>query len=164
MLTALVSLFTGGLGGGIMALLTGVLKFFQAKHESDHEYRMSKLQLSIDKARAVQKIDLVHAQGDEAERSKQMDALMEAYKDQDAPSGIAWVDALNKSVRPILTYWWLVLFTVYKIGTLIILIHDSASIQQFVANMWTQRDWEVFGTIVGFWFVNRTLWRHEDRQ
>jgi hypothetical protein len=80
---------------------------------------MTQLQLDIDKARASQAIDLVHAQGEAAQAAGEMQAYVEAIKGQSTMTGVPFIDALNQSVRPVITYWWMSLFTTYKIATIV---------------------------------------------
>lgn len=158
MLTTILSLLGGGLGG-LMRLAPEFMKIFTAKADRDHEYRMTNLQLEIDKARAGQAIDLVHAQGAVAEAAGEMQAYIEAIKGQSNMSGVAWVDAMNQSVRPVCTYWWMVLFTAYKLATMIAAANAWTNLDDFVGKMWTSNDAGVLAMILGFWFVDRSL-RH----
>ncbi len=65
------------LGAGLR-LLPEVIGLFKARGERDHEYRMTQLQLDIDKARAQQALDLAHQQGQIASDKAEMDALIAA--------------------------------------------------------------------------------------
>ena len=145
MLTSIISLLGGGLGA-LMRFIPEILKIYNAKQDQAHELRMVTLQLEIDKARATQQIDLVHAQQAASEATEQMKAYVEAVKGQSQMSGVAWVDGLSQSVRPVLTYWWQLLFTIYKL-------------QDIATNglTWGDQDWGMLSVIVGFWFVDRAV-------
>jgi hypothetical protein len=146
------------LGGGIFRLLPEVLKVWNAKADHAHELAMTQLQLQIDQARATQQIDLVHAQAAIAADTAQMAALSEALRAQGQPSGIAWVDALSSSVRPVLTYWWcLFLYTSAKVSGLWIALAAGNSFEQIVPLLVTEFDRMVIGSIFAFWFVDRSL-------
>lgn len=156
MLMTVLSLVGGGLGG-FMRLVPEILKMFTAKQDRDHEYKMTSLQLEIDKASAGQAIDLVHAQGAVAEAAGEMQAYIEAVKGQSIMTGVGWVDALNQSVRPVITYWWQVLFTVYKIATIWAACLAWTTLDDFVGKLWTAQDAGVLAMILGFWFVDRSI-------
>lgn len=148
------------LGGGIFRLLPEVMKLFTAKKDADHEYRMVKLQLEIDKARAEQQLDLTHAQAAIAADTAQMQAMVEALKAQATPSGVKWVDALSSSVRPVLTYWWcLVLYTTAKMIAVIVAFKAGTPLAAFAAILVTEFDTAVIGSIFSFWFVDRAIKR-----
>lgn len=156
MLMTILSLLGGGLGG-VMRLVPEILKMFTAKQDRAHEYKMTALQLEIDKARASQAIDLVHAQGAVAEAAGEMQAYIEAIKGQSVMSGVKWIDGLNQSVRPVCTYWWMLLFTTYKIATIWAGCLAWTTLDDFVLKLWTAQDAGVLSMILGFWFVDRSI-------
>ena len=145
MLTTIISLLGGGMGA-LVRLLPELMKMYTAKADQAHELRMTQLQLEIDKARATQQLDLAHVQQDGAEALAQMNALVEAVKVQGQMTGVKFIDALNQSVRPVTTYWWQVLFTLYKVQ----------DIQQHGIT-WGENDWAMLSMILGFWYVDRAI-------
>jgi len=162
MLTTLLTLLGGGLGG-LLRFVPEILKLFTDQRDRDHEYRMTQLQLDIDKARAQQGIDLVHAQGEAAAAVGEMQAYLEAIKGQAQLTGLKWVDALNQSVRPIVTYWWMALFTVYKLATIVAAALDWSTLDAFLAKLWTPQDAGILAMILGFWFVDRSIRKNTGR-
>jgi hypothetical protein len=148
------------IGGGVLRLAPEVLKLFTAKADQAHELEMTKLQLQIDQARATQQIDLVHAQGAIAADTAEMSAMVEALKAQSTPSGVAWIDALSSSVRPILTYWWcMLLYTLYKVITVAVAVQGGTTLAALAQLLVTDFDRMVIGSIFSFWFVDRALRR-----
>lgn len=156
MITTLLTLLGGGLGG-LLRFVPEIFKMFTERADRDHEYRMTLLQLDIDKARAAQAIDLVHAQGELAVQAGEMTAFVEAVKGQSQPTGVAWADALSASVRPVVTYWWLLIFTVYKICTIVSAANHWSTLDDFVGKLWTAQDAGTLAMILGFWFVDRSF-------
>jgi len=156
MLTSILSLLGGGIGG-LLRFIPEIIGFFKNKQDAEHEYRMSQLQLQIDQARSAQAIDLVHAQGESAEMAGQMQAYAEALKGQGQITGVPWVDAVNATVRPFITYWWMILFTVYKMSTVISVWSKATTLQDFASGIWTDNDWGILSMILGFWFVDRAI-------
>lgn len=145
MITSILALLGGGLGG-LLRLLPEVMKIWNAKQDNAHELEMTKLQLQIDQSRSVQQIDLVHAQGEVAANTGEMAAYVEAIKAQGVMSGVKWIDGMSQSVRPFLTYWWMLLFTAFKIDQL---VKTGLS--------WGDNDWLVLSSIISFWFVDRAI-------
>jgi len=152
MITTILSLLGGGLGA-LMRLAPEIFKLFTLKKDQDHEFRMTELQLKIDSARATQEIDKIHANQTLETIRGEMAAYMEALKGQSQMTGIKWIDGMNQSVRPFLTYWWMVLFTIYKVNV----IYNSANFSEFIKNLWTTDDAGILSMIIGFWFVDRAL-------
>lgn len=147
------SAILGGIVGGILRFIPEVFKLFTLKKDQDHEYRMTQLQLDIDKARATQEIDKIHANEMMETAKSEMLAYIEAVKGQSQMTGIAWVDAVNQTVRPFVTYWFFVLFTIYKVSILL----SYSTFDQVVKNIWTSGDAEMLSIILGFWFVDRSF-------
>jgi hypothetical protein len=114
---------------------------------------MSELQLKIDSARATQEIDKIHANEMLEAMRGEMSAYVEAIKGQSRLTGNKFIDGLNQSVRPVLTYWWMVLFTVYKFNV----IWNSKTYDEFIINLWTKDDGAILSMIIGFWFVDRAI-------
>lgn len=162
MLTTILTLLGGGLGG-LLRFVPEIIKLFTEQRDRDHEYRMTQLQLEIDKARAGQAIDLVHAQGDMALQTGEMQAYVEAIKGQGQMTGVPWIDALNQSVRPMVTYWWMLLFTAYKIANLAAVALHWTSLDDFIQRLWTVQDAGILSMILGFWFVDRAIRRQQGR-
>lgn len=170
MLSMLITLLGGGLGG-LLRFVPEIFKLFTEKKDRDHEYRMTQLQLDIDKARAAQAIDLVHAQGDMAMQAGETQAFIEAIKGQSQPTGVKWIDGLNQSVRPVITYWWMSLFTVGKVLLFVAasielylalaavktLTEISPLLSAFVDKTWTIQDQATLAMIFSFWFVDRSI-------
>lgn len=146
--------------GGLLRLAPEALKLISAKRDQAHELEMTRLQLDIDKARAAQQIDLVHAQGAMAADAADSAALLAAIQAQAAPSGVPWVDALSSSVRPVLAYWWAVgLYTLYKIVTIVVAVQQNAQLAVLAPVLVTDFDKQVIASIIAFWYVDRSLRR-----
>lgn len=162
MLSTILTLLGGGLGG-LLRFVPEIIKLFTDQRDRDHEYRMTRLQLDIDKARAAQAIDLVHAQGEVATAAGELQAYIDAIRGQSQLSGVRWVDAMNQAVRPVVTYWWMLLFTVYKVATLVAASHAWTNLDDFLVKLWTAQDAGVLSMILGFWFVDRAIRRQQGR-
>jgi hypothetical protein len=148
----------GLLGGGVFRLVPFIVDFFKQKRDADHEYRMTQLQLEIDKARASQQIDLANAQAAIAANTAEMTAMVAALQAQSTPSGVPWIDGLSASVRPVLTYWWcLVLYTGHKAILVYMAFITSQPLLTIAPLLMTDFDKSVVGSIFGFWFVDRAL-------
>jgi len=148
------------LGGGILRMLPEVLSFLKAKKDSDHEYRMTQMQLEIDKARAAQAIDLAHVNNQAAFDQADINLLTTAVTGQSTLTGIKFIDGLSSSVRPVLTYWWcIVLYTAYKSMMMYSAYTNNISWHDLAPIVMTEFDRSVMASIISFWFVDRALRR-----
>lgn len=146
--------------GGLLRLAPEVIGFMNKKQDQAHELRMTTLQLDIDKARAQQALDLAHANAAIAADQADMQALIEAVKGQATPTGVKWVDAVSATVRPFLTYWWcVILYTTAKVIGIVVAVQASATLAQLAPLLVTEFDRSVIGSMLAFWFVDRSLRR-----
>jgi hypothetical protein len=148
----------GMLGGGLFRLFPFIVDFFKQKADQSHELEMSKLQLQIDQARAGQAIDLAHAQANIAINQGELDALRAAIEEQAKPSGVHWIDAVSKSVRPFLTYYFCIgLYGGAKIIQVIVAFQSNQPLIAFTPILITEFDRTLIGSMMSFWFVDRAL-------
>lgn len=146
------------LGGGLLRLIPFVVDFFKQRQDAEHEFRMTQLQLEIDKARAAQQIDLAHANAEIAASAGELAAWGEAIKGQSQTTGIRWIDALSASVRPVLTYYWTVgLYGGAKVIQVLVAWQAHASLAGYLPILVTDFDRSVIGSVLSFWFVDRAL-------
>jgi hypothetical protein len=146
------------LGGGLLRLLPFVVDLFKQRNDQAHELAMTQLQLQIDQARATQQIDLAHAQAAIAANAGEMQAWADAIRGEATKTGVGWIDALSASVRPILTYYWVVgLYGSAKAIQVAVALEAHTPLAAFVPILITEFDQTVIGSMLSFWFVDRAL-------
>lgn len=147
----------GAIFGGVLRLAPEVLKMFTSKRDQDHEYRMR--ELDFKQAKELREMDMkrLDVEAQMTLDAKGLDALIEGIKAQGQPSGIWWIDAISQTVRPVLTYWWMALYTAVKLATLAVVWGESASWAQAVLVIWTEADMGILGGIINFWFLDRVI-------
>lgn len=103
----------GSLLGGLFRLAPEVLKFLDRKNERQHELEMFKNQCQLEAQRGSQKLQEIGAQHGMAVDVGILDAFKSAVEQQTemAKAAGGWVAALSASVRPVVTYWILGVWT-----------------------------------------------------
>lgn len=103
----------GGVFGGIFRLAPELLKFLDKKNERQHELSMFDKQCELEKVRGQQKLAEIGAQRDAALDVGTMDAFNAAINQQTEMVKAAggWSAALSASVRPVVTYWVLLIWS-----------------------------------------------------
>lgn len=124
-LAALVGLFGSA--------LPKVFDIYQDKKDKSHELELIRLQIARDKELGVQAANAIEVQGDAQILIKALDTLK---------TGIKWVDALNGTVRPAVTYLLVVTYVFNKF---------------YYNYAWTAFDSDLLAVILGFWFGTRAL-------
>ena len=144
------------LGGSAFRMLWGEASaFFNKRQDHEHEMALLTLQATIDDRRAereVKQMQLAHTMGLEVVEVKrdaevavlEAKAFSEAMKVLQAPTGVAWVDAWNGTVRPA----WATVALLLWVGKL--------SVAGFHMDPW---DVEMVSAVAGFFFADRSLGR-----
>jgi hypothetical protein len=149
----------GSIFGGLFRLAPEVLKFLDRKNERLHELKMFEQQCQLEQMRGAQKLQEIGAQHGMAVDVGVLDAFKSALDQQTEMVKAAggWVASLSASVRPIVTYWILFIWSFVHIW--------------FAWNAWLQGmpPVEVFKTAmspdfaalvagtINFWFLDRAL-------
>jgi hypothetical protein len=146
------------LGGILARLFTWGSDYLTKKQDLVHELKLLDKQIELETMRATQKRDELALQADlqvEVEWAKALNSSVAAVS---APSGNSYIDTINASVRPILTYWWcLVIYTVSKGFLLYAALQEEYTAETLAGVITTPFDQAVVGSMLGFWFADRTL-------
>lgn len=150
----------GSLLGGLFRLAPEALKWLDRRNERQHELAMFDRQCQLEQQRGAQKLQEIGAQHGMAVDTGAMDALQAAITQQTEmvkAAGPGWVAALSASVRPVVTYWVLGIWS---------FVHVWFAWQGWLAGMPPAEVFRlamsadmaalVAGTI-NYWFMDRTL-------
>jgi len=149
----------GSIFGGLFRLAPEVLKWMDKKNEREHELNMFKFQCDLEAQRGQQKLAEIGAQREAAIDTGVMNAFQSAIEQQTEMVKAAggWVASLSASVRPVVTYWILGLWS---------FIHIWLSYNAWVSGMPPLDVFKVmmsadFAALVSgtlnYWFLDRTL-------
>ena len=170
----MIALLSALLGFVSSALPEG-MKLFREGKDRAHEITLLKLQMDYDReklaaaaqennaARAA-RLQEIEVQAATAEQA----ALNERLKDN--LTGIAWVDALAGSVRPMITYAFFALYFVVKCGQFHLLTNPALpwahemTASQALVSLWTEEDIAIFSAILAFWFGQRSIFQANARK
>jgi len=148
----------GLLGGGVFRIIPLILDFFKKKQDNKHELDLIVKTVELEKQRGLNRVAEIQEMTTQAVDSKWADGLVEAVKAQGQLTGDKWLDRLNVSVRPIITYWWcLITYTGAKMVIVVSAFQDQVPLAAFAPILLTDFDRGVVGSIIGFWFVDRAL-------
>ena len=77
--------------------------------------------------------------------------------------GEGFMSALQKSVRPVITYAFFILFTTIEITLLREAVNDGMSLTQALNILWDDDTKAIFAAIISFWFGSRAIEKARDR-
>ena len=156
----MVEALFGTLLGGLFRLAPEILKWLDKKDERKHELSMMEYQLKADELRGKIAIDTINAQTEALIGVSEMNAIIEATKAQAVQTGIKFVDAINALMRPLITFWWvLVLYTVSVGVQYYMLLKNEFSAGTAVLMVFGPDEKSIAASIISFWFVDRSLRR-----
>jgi hypothetical protein len=149
----------GSIFGGVFRLAPEVLKFFDKKNERQHELNMFARQCELETLRGQQKLAEIGAQREAAIDVGVMDAFQSAIEQQATMVKAAggWAASLSASVRPVVTYWILLIWTFIH-GWYAWSSMNSGLDATEVFKLFMSPDFSaLLGGTINFWFLDRTL-------
>ena len=149
----------GSLIGGIFRLAPEVLKFFDKKNERQHELAMFDRQCDLEKVRGEMKLAEIGAQRDAAIDAGVMDAFNAAINQQAemAKAAGGWAASLSASVRPVATYWVILLWSFVHLWYAWNAWMNGSSPQEVFNTMMTADFMALVSGTINYWFLDRTL-------
>lgn len=149
----------GSIFGGLFRLAPELLKFMDRKNERAHELAMFQNQCQLEAQRGAQKLQEIGAQHAMAVDAGTMDAFRAAIDQQTemVKSAGGWVASLSASVRPVVTYWVLGIWSFIHLwfawnGWL-----GGASPAEVFKTMMTADFAALVSGTINYWFLDRTL-------
>lgn len=143
----------GGLLGGVFRIAPELIKLWDRKSEREHELRMVQSEMEFAKIRGEISMRETEARMTVAE----LDAMSEALKEQGQTARAAgrWVAAVSALVRPLITYWFVALYSTVKILGMSMAIDDGGYWKEVITNSWSQDDMAMMMLLLTFWFTGR---------
>jgi len=149
----------GSIFGGLFRMAPEVLKFFDKANERKHELLMFTRQCELETLRGQQKLAEIGAQREAAIDVGVMDAFQSAIEQQATMVKAAggWAASLSASVRPVVTYWVLFVWSFIHVWfAWNAWITGAPPVEVFKMMMSPDFSALLAGTI-NFWFLDRTL-------
>ena len=156
----MVESLLGGLFGGVFRLIPEFLKIWDAKDNRKHELAMLDAEMDFAKLRAEREMHTVDAEVDKAHLIAIGSALDGQAKM--AVAGGKLAAFLSALVRPLVTYWFVVLYSDVKIAMMLVSYEQSADWKTVLIEAWNPEDMGIFTGIIAFWFVSRSLRKNEN--
>ena len=138
----------GALLGFFSSAFPDLIKLYRDRQDKAHELAILQLQMQQQSQGHQERLEEIGATADIAEAS----ALYQTYT-----THIAWVDALNGTVRPVLAYAFFLVYAYVKYLKYTVM-PENALIWQVEA-IWGDEDMAIFASIVSFYFGSRALSR-----
>jgi hypothetical protein len=148
----------GSLLGGVFRVVPEVMKMMDAKNERAHEALMMDKEMDFAKIKGEINMRQTEAVMTVAELSAMSDALKE--QGETARSAGPFVAGISALVRPLVTYWFVMLYSAVKIASMATAFDGGANWKEVLISSWGADDMSMLSLVLTFWFVGR-VW---DRQ
>lgn len=149
----------GSLIGGVFRLAPEVLKWLDKKDERAHELAMFERQCELERVRGEMRLQEVAAQRDMAVDAGVIGAFKAAIDQQAemAKAAGGWVAALSASVRPVVTYWILAVWSFIHLWFAWNAWYTGAPASDVFMTMMTADFSALVSGTLNYWFLDRTL-------
>ena len=149
----------GSIFGGLFRLAPEVLKFFDKKNEREHELLMFSRQCELEQLRGQQRLAEIGANREAALDVGVMDAFTAAINQQAEMVKAAggWAAGLSASVRPVVTYWIMALWSFIHIWFAWQAYRAGAPPEVVFKTMMTVDFCALVSGTINYWFLDRTL-------
>ena len=142
--------------------LPNVLKFFEQKGDQKHERDMAEIEIR----RTMEMAKAGYASQERIEEFKTDQVEMETYAEErvalykhdeaSAEGASTWVINLRASVRPIITYVFVIILLVVDFVGLYWAISSGANYAEAMQIVFSDEEMAILASIIGFWFGART--------
>jgi hypothetical protein len=149
----------GSIFGGIFRMAPEVLKWLDKKDERQHELALFSRQCELEQMRGQMKLAEIGAQREAAIDVGVMDAFNNAINQQAEMVKAAggWVASLSASVRPVVTYWVLFVWSFIHVWFAYNAWLNGAPATEVFKTMMTPDFSALLSGTINYWFLDRTL-------
>ena len=149
----------GSIFGGVFRLAPEVLKWLDKKDERSHELALFSRQCELEAQRGQQKLAEIGAQREAAVDTGVMNAFNAAINQQAEMVKAAggWVASLSASVRPVVTYWVLFVWSFIHVWFAWNAYIGGAPATEVFKTMMTPDFSALLSGTINYWFLDRTL-------
>lgn len=150
----------GSIFGGLFRLAPEVLKWLDKKNERSHELLMFQRQCDLEAQRGAQKLAEIGAQREAAVDSGVLDAFNAAIQQQAEmvkAAGPGIVASLSASVRPVVTYWVLFIWSFAHVWLAYSAWREGLPPVDVFKTMMTADFSALLAGTINYWFLDRTL-------
>jgi len=151
----MIETLLGGIMGGAFRLTPEIFKWIDRKGERAHEIVMKDKLLELEKLKLTAASDIINHKSETEIQAESIKALQAAVKAQNQTTGAKWADALSSSVRPIITYWFMMLYCLSKVVPLITIDSGVINWTAILSTIWSDADQALWAGVLNFWFLGR---------
>lgn len=145
--------------GGVSRLAQHYMETRDKKDERNHEAIMFDKQIALGAQRFEEQKTIKSMEIASATDTNELNALLTAIQSQasEAKAAGGWAASLSATVRPMVTYFLLLLYAASKISIVGLSLKSQVPFLEAIASIYSEFDGALLGSIVSFWFADRSL-------
>jgi len=149
----MIETLLGSLLGGVFRIVPEVMKLWDAKNEREHELKMLGKEMEF----AQLKGEISMREQETVLMGSELNAMTEALKEQGetARASGQFISAISAAVRPLVTYWFVTLYSIVKLASILMAVDAGAEWKEVLVSSWSEDDMALLMMILTFWFVGR---------
>lgn len=140
-----------------MRLLPEVFSYLNKGKDYSHELAMMNVQLQLQQSKSADDRATIMVQGDIDSTLALLDAQKSALEGQMQKTGFRVVDALNFLVRPLVTYFFVLLYAAAKVAMYAVAVQGDVTGWEAVLHIYDAEDRAILASILSFWFIGRVF-------
>lgn len=137
-----------GFGGSIVPAITD---YFSKKQDQKFELQKMEKQAELIKRGYTHEMQMFEQQANDKEHERLI------QHDISINQGTGFISALQKSVRPVITYSFFILFATVEITLLQKAMALNLPFNEALSAVWDEDTKAIFAAIISFWFGNRAI-------
>lgn len=151
--------FFGLVFGGVSRLAQHWMDLREKENERRHEAVMYDKQIELADKRFAHDASMRTMDAASADAQAEWQAIVDLNKaqSQEAAAAGGTIAKLSASVRPVLAYWFVLLYSASKAVQLILALRAGVDLPTAVAAAYTTFDGTVMASVVSFYFADRGL-------
>lgn len=154
----MIETLIGSALGGLFRMVPEFLKWLDRKDERKHELAMFDNQLKADTLKLEAGQKLAELEANKSMGLAEIQGLIAGVQAQAVKSGVRWIDGLSSLMRPIITFWWvIVLYSTAIAAQFIVLLQTGTPGVEAIIRLWGPDEKAIVASIIGFWFIDRSL-------
>ena len=149
----MIETLLGSLLGGVFRIVPEVMKLWDANNEREHELAMLGKEMEFAQIRG----EISMREQETVLMGKELDAMSVALREQgETARASGWfISAISAAVRPLITYWFVALYSIVKLASILMAIDAGAEWKEVLVSSWNQDDMAMLMMVLTFWFVGR---------
>lgn len=156
----MIETLIGSLLGGVFRMVPEFLKWLDRKDERKHELAMFDNQLKADTLKLEAGHQLAELEANKAIGLAEIQGLIAGVQAQATKTGVRWVDGVSALMRPLITFWWvIILYSTALTAQFIVLLQAGTPGVEAIIRLWGTDEKAIVASVISFWFVDRTIRR-----